>query len=259
MSERKEHLDHIISEHAEETTISVRTFTSWKLGLLDALVVGLDSREFRLAFCLLQFADSTTRAIFPSQARIAALLGCHESSVKRAIAAMIDLGVLQSRRKNMRVSNAYAFVESKRDELEKTRKIREAEFLASRWGWPEVLDLPPQLHCQADKDGSEVSRQTDVDSAEPDRREGLELPPQKKRPGGNDKSKTNPIKDREGAKVSHPDRADLPLRVRAGSNHKHLHESPSVNNADGSASDAARGRGPLVVSDELLAKLRPVS
>jgi hypothetical protein len=60
-------------QRADSTTVnSLRSFASWKFDVLDALAAGLDAREFQVAYCLLQFANNTTRAICPAQAKIAA-------------------------------------------------------------------------------------------------------------------------------------------------------------------------------------------
>jgi predicted transcriptional regulator len=133
VSEREKFQDYAKRDDRTELADGLRSFASWKFTILDALASCLDAREFQVAYCLLQCADSKSRAIFPSQARIAALVGRDTSSVKRAISKMIKLGVLRAARKNMRRSNSYVFDEAKLDEFVAIRKIRLAEYEAKRW------------------------------------------------------------------------------------------------------------------------------
>ena len=88
-----------------------RTFTSWKLDLLDAM--SMDPRvtgsEFRVAFRLLQHANSETLAIFPSQDRIASQTGMKERTVRACVAGIVKKGWLHKSRSNRRVSNSYRF------------------------------------------------------------------------------------------------------------------------------------------------------
>lgn len=121
-----------------------RSFASWKLDWIDALLVGLDAREFRVAACLLQFAGQRDRLIFPSQARIAALLGVSERAVRRAIAQLVTDGWLEAMRPNRHFANSYRFVEVKRDAMIELRQVREAAFRDGRWGAPDGTELSSQ-------------------------------------------------------------------------------------------------------------------
>lgn len=114
-----------------------RKFASWKLSWIDAMMVGLAPREFRVAVCLLQFANKENKLIFPSQARMAALLGASVSSVERAIAAMVSAGWLEKRRQNRHLPNSYRFVESMRDAMADLRTQRTDDYKAERWGRPD--------------------------------------------------------------------------------------------------------------------------
>jgi hypothetical protein len=110
-----------------------RSFASWKLDWIDALLVGLDHREFRVAVCMLQFAGPD-RLIFPSQERMALLLGCERKVVARAIGRMVKEGWIESRRRARHLPNAYQFVDAKRDEMALERGRRNDQFEAWRWG-----------------------------------------------------------------------------------------------------------------------------
>jgi DNA-binding MarR family transcriptional regulator len=87
----------------------LKSFTSLKLDWIDALMVAVSGPEFRVAVCLLQHANADTMRIFPSQQRIATLLGLDASTVKRRIAALVRDGVLVRERSNRRMSNSYSF------------------------------------------------------------------------------------------------------------------------------------------------------
>jgi hypothetical protein len=70
-------------QRADSTTVnSLRSFASWKFDVLDALAAGLDAREFQVAYCLLQFANNTTRAICPAQAVVPLSLKLSKSGGK---------------------------------------------------------------------------------------------------------------------------------------------------------------------------------
>lgn len=87
------------------------TFTSQKLDLLDA--ISMDPRvtagEFRVAFRLLQHANSETGAIFPSQDRLASQIGMKERTVRACIDGLVRKGWLHKERPNRRVPNFYRF------------------------------------------------------------------------------------------------------------------------------------------------------
>ena len=88
-----------------------QSFTSWKLHLLDA--ISMDPRvtatEFRVAYRLLQHANAETRAIFPSQERIASQIGAKERAVRAAIAGLVEKRWLTISRPNRRLPNLYRF------------------------------------------------------------------------------------------------------------------------------------------------------
>lgn len=90
---------------------SNQSFTKWKLDLLDAMSMDprLTSTEFRVAYRLLQHANAETRAIFPSQDRIASQIGSKERAVRAAIAGLVAKGWLTVSRRNRRLPNMYRF------------------------------------------------------------------------------------------------------------------------------------------------------
>lgn len=135
-----------------------RMFATWKLDWINALMIGAEAREFRVAVCLLQFANSKTRLIFPSQARIAALLGCSERAVRRGIAQLVTDGWLEALRPNRHFANSYRFVEAKRDAMRDVRTLREDAFRTDRWGAPD----PSDVMAQDDPDRTEVSSPDEV-------------------------------------------------------------------------------------------------
>jgi hypothetical protein len=140
---------------------SARAFITWKLGWLHSLMAGVQGhREFRVAVCLLQFANRNSKAIFPAQARIAAELGCSERAVKRAIANLVTEGWLEARRPNRHLPNAYRFDESKRDASDALLAERLAVYRQGRW---EGTDVSPQNDDLAEAEGTDVSRPEGAD------------------------------------------------------------------------------------------------
>jgi hypothetical protein len=88
-----------------------RSFTSWKLNLLDAMSIDprLKPFDFRLAFLMLQYMNGKTGKIFPSQETLAGLLNVSLDSVLRSIKHLKDTGWLTATRPNRQKSNHYAF------------------------------------------------------------------------------------------------------------------------------------------------------
>lgn len=141
----------------------IKSFTSWKLDWINALMIGVDHREFRTAVCLLQHANRETKLIMPSQQRIALLLGCSPTAVKRAIGKLVRDGWLKVVRFNRQMSNQYRFVEAKREAMVDLRQFREDEWQVLR----------------RKSEGSETPPQKSPEGAEVPRREGAEvLPPE---------------------------------------------------------------------------------
>jgi predicted transcriptional regulator len=148
---------------------NIKSFTSWKLAWADALMIGVEPRDFRVAFCLLQHANASTRDIYPSQARIAFLLRCSESTVERAVAKLVKNGWLERSRENRQQSNSYRFVESKLNAMTDEREFREYEWrkIRARLRTSEPSDLTPQNWGDpAEVTGREPSEVTGPDPAE---------------------------------------------------------------------------------------------
>lgn len=91
-----------------------RPFTSWKLALWDAISMDaeLNPTERLIAWRLLQHINRDTRAIFPTQRRLAIQMAVSEQTVKQSIAVLIERGWLTKKRRNRRQSNRYEFVET---------------------------------------------------------------------------------------------------------------------------------------------------
>lgn len=100
-------------------TEDLKTFTSRKLDLLDALSMDPEVKpnEFRVAFRLVQHANSESFAIFPSQDRIALQLGIDTRSVRRCLDGLVLKGWLRRERPNRQMSNNYTFCEEKVDAM----------------------------------------------------------------------------------------------------------------------------------------------
>lgn len=111
---------------AEE--IDAKSFTSWKMDWINALMIGVGPREFRVAVCLLQHANSRTKLIMPAQARVAKLLGSSTKAVERAVKELITGGWIEVTRTNRQRSNHYQFVEAKRMAMIDLRQSREDEW-----------------------------------------------------------------------------------------------------------------------------------
>jgi hypothetical protein len=67
--------------------------------------------EFRLAFRLLQHANSVTRAIFPSQELLAIEMGVRPRQVRACLSGLIRKGWVKKTRYNRQLSNSYEFLE----------------------------------------------------------------------------------------------------------------------------------------------------
>jgi len=135
----------------EEDT-DLKSFTSWKLDWINALMIGVEHREFRVAVCLLQHANRETKLIMPSQRRIALLLGCSVRAVERAIGKLVADGWLRAVRRNRQMSNQYHFVEARREAMIDLRQYREDE-----WEIIRGRSDPSEVSGQKSPDPSEVS------------------------------------------------------------------------------------------------------
>jgi DNA-binding MarR family transcriptional regulator len=91
----------------------VQNFTSWKLDAMNALVIYCTPSELRVALLLLQHANQNNKAIFPSQRRLATILGCDVKTIERGIKGLVKKGLLTKIRPRRNRSNRYAFNETK--------------------------------------------------------------------------------------------------------------------------------------------------
>jgi DNA-binding MarR family transcriptional regulator len=114
---------------SDGTDSEAKAFAAWKFRTIDLLIIGLPHREARVAVHLLSYMNKTTRLIFPSQRRIAAMLGMDESAVRRSIKSMVDIELLLIRRDNRQKSNRYEFSDAKLNEFRDLRTDR--EFIAN--------------------------------------------------------------------------------------------------------------------------------
>ncbi|MDJ1632508.1 helix-turn-helix domain-containing protein [Rhizobium rhizogenes] len=79
----------MIDEFSEE---EVKSFTSWKLDILDAIScdMALQDIDVRVAFRLMQHINARTRDAHPSLERIAAQVGVSRDTVMRSLTRMCD-------------------------------------------------------------------------------------------------------------------------------------------------------------------------
>src|SRR5690606_7057191 len=90
-------------------------------------------------------ANRKTRAIFPSQARVAAALGCSVKAVERGTAQLVADGWLERRRTSPRGSYAYAFIDAKRDEVEATYDQSDPTDLSGHEHSPDAPSDPTEV------------------------------------------------------------------------------------------------------------------
>lgn len=90
-----------------------KSHASWKLDTLDVLNRALSGTQFRLAYALIQHANEGTKAIFPSQARLAHLLKVSSKSVERAVKELVQDGWLLKARPHRHKTNHYTFNEER--------------------------------------------------------------------------------------------------------------------------------------------------
>lgn len=137
-----------------------RSFTSWKMDWINALMIGVDHREFRVSVCMLQHANRKTKLIKPAQHRIAILLGCSVSAVERAISVLVKSGWLEITRRNRQSSNHYQFVEAKRTAMVDLRQSRED-------AWGDIISLRRKAPDPAEVKGQDQPDPAEVKGPEP--------------------------------------------------------------------------------------------
>ncbi len=79
-------------EKDDMTEMEVKSFTSWKLDILDAMScdTALEAIDKCVAFRVMQHINMRTRDANPSLARIAAQLGVHRDTVRRSVDRLCD-------------------------------------------------------------------------------------------------------------------------------------------------------------------------
>lgn len=155
----------------------IKGFSAWKFEWINALMIGVDHREFKVAVCLLQHASKETKLIKPSQERIAVLLGCTSKTVERATSKLVKSRVLEKVRQNRQSTNQYRFLEPWRDVMTDVRTQREDEWREIR-GSRIVTPDPTDVSAQKQSDPTDVSapEQTDVSVPDPTDVGGKHLP-----------------------------------------------------------------------------------
>jgi predicted transcriptional regulator len=95
-------------EQAEEER---RTFTAWKLTVLDAMSVDtrLTELDFRVAFRIMQHVNGRTKLAWPSVSRLAAQLGKSEDRIRASTKRLHDLDWVRKRRHSRKAPNEYVF------------------------------------------------------------------------------------------------------------------------------------------------------
>jgi len=120
----------------KERRQAAATAASFKFDMIDALMVDhrLSPKTFKIAVALLQFQNSVTGDLYPSQATISETTGIPERTVRECLSALRDTGWLLWDRGNRQRSNAYSFdhaniarMQAKRKRMELDRKLRKAE------------------------------------------------------------------------------------------------------------------------------------
>jgi DNA-binding MarR family transcriptional regulator len=152
---------------------NLKSFTSWKLDWVDALMVGVGHREFRIATCLLQHANGSTRLINPSQGRIAKILGSNATSVKRAITKLAKDGVIERVRHNRQRSNIYRFSDTWKGAMMDLKAQREDEWREERARTARYSE-GAEVTCQDEPEGAEAPHREGAEATCPD---GAEVTP----------------------------------------------------------------------------------
>lgn len=96
-----------------------RSFTSWKLDVVDALSVDpeVTDLDFRVAFRIIQHLNSVSRIAWPSVARLAAQLGKSEDRVRASTKRLQAVGWLVKERKSQKAPNEYRFLSARLDRV----------------------------------------------------------------------------------------------------------------------------------------------
>jgi len=130
---------------ARERAQARKTFTSWKLDLLDGIAVDprLKPFDFQLAYVMLQHMNADTGLLYPSQQVLAVLLDKDPRHVRRAISNLLSAGWLQASRPRRHSSNQYEF---QADNVERMRGRRD--------------DLMQQIAKMRTSDRTQMSSQT---------------------------------------------------------------------------------------------------
>lgn len=87
----------------------LKKFSSWKFNWTDALLVGAEGPELRIAQFLLQCCNAGSAQINPSMKYMAHMLNLNVRSVERAVGRLEEMGVLVCRRNSRHQSYQYSF------------------------------------------------------------------------------------------------------------------------------------------------------
>lgn len=119
-----------MSDENEITEEERRSFTSWKLTIIDALSCDVDVSDigFRVAFRLMQHVNLKTRQAHPSIDRIAAQVGASRHTVMRALNQLCDpegAHWIDRHRENRQKPYFYSFREERVNQVLDCKILRE--------------------------------------------------------------------------------------------------------------------------------------
>lgn len=112
------------------------TAASFKFDMIDAMMVDdrLHPSDFKVGVALLQFQNSQTGELYPSQAALAETTGIAERTIRACLTKLRETGWLRWDRGNRQKANDYAFddsnvapMQNKRRQIEQARRRRKSE------------------------------------------------------------------------------------------------------------------------------------
>lgn len=120
----------------KERNLAAAKAASFKLDMIDAMMVDdrLSPKTFKVGVALLQFQNSRTGELYPSQAVIAETTGIPERTVRDCLGSLREAGWLLWDRGNRQKANEYSFdhanialMQAKRRRMEQERKRRKRQ------------------------------------------------------------------------------------------------------------------------------------
>ena len=179
----------------QPTDDELRSFTAWKLDLLNAISFDpiVRDNDFRVAFRLIQGMNWETRETFTSYDVIAGQIGVSRDKVMRSAKKLRKIGWLKSHRENRAKPYHHSFVEARMNAVIDAQIIRvEAarEAMNDRWSKSlEVANLPPRNEVEvADRAGFEVANRPNSKLQDCNRNTFKETPSPKKGSEGSESS-----------------------------------------------------------------------